>query len=168
MLGHLEGGRYAGEILDFASAGFGIEPFDIASLTLFDGGAHIDFDEVTGTDDIGSHLTQFVVGADESGEGDDAGIDKEFGYLCDAADVLASVFGSEAEIVVDTRTDVVAIKDATEQSAPVQLTLQSDGDGALAGATEAGEPHHLASLTEQRFFIGATQHLVEDWIDIVF
>ena len=48
----------------------------------------------------------------------------------------------------------------------MQLALKGNGYGALARATQAREPQHDALLAQQRFLVGAAEHLIEYGIDV--
>ena len=112
ICGDFEGGGDAGEMGDFAAAGFGVEALDIAALALFEGRGDEYFLEIVGADDLGGHLAHLFGGTDKGGDGDDARIYEEFGHFGDAADILATVLGRETEIGIDTCADIVAIEDA--------------------------------------------------------
>ena len=71
---------------------------------------------------------------------DDAGVGEQLGDLADAADVLLAVGGGEAEVLVQAVADVVAVEHVGELAALHQGVLEREGDGALAGAGQAGEP----------------------------
>ena len=151
---------------DFAAAGFGVEALDIAALALLEGRGDEDFLEIVGADDLGGHLAHLFGGTDKGGDGDDARIYEEFGHFGDAADILATVLGRETEIGIDTCADIVAIEDAAQAAAAMQLALKGNGYGALARAAQAREPQHDALLAQQRFLVGAAEHLVEYGIDV--
>lgn len=57
-----------------------------------------------------SGLASLSVGADESGDGKSTRISKELGNFSNTANVFDSVFFAEAQVLVQTKTNVVAIK----------------------------------------------------------
>ena len=48
----------------------------------------------------------------------------------------------------------------------MEFALKGNGYGALARAAQAREPQHDALLAQQRFLVGAAEHLVEYGIDV--
>ena len=114
-----EGGRNTREVFYLATACLGIEAFHIATLALFNRSRNVDFLEVVGTDDVGSHLSQFLGGTDEGSNGDDARVDKKFGHFGNASDVFLAVVGRKSQVGIDAATYVVAVENAAKQSATV-------------------------------------------------
>ncbi len=49
-------------------------------------------------------------GTDEAGEAHNTSISKQLGHLSNTADILLSVFRREAEVLVETSTDIVSIQ----------------------------------------------------------
>ena len=165
--GGFPGGGMPGNMANLMKqARLGIKAFHVATLTLLKRGAHPHFQEVVVADDVGSHGPHGVVGTDKCGDGHDAGVDKQLAHFGNTTYVLHTVGGGEAEVAVDAAADVVAVKDATEDASLLQLSLESYGDGALSGATEPGEPHHESPLRKELLLVVASEHLVENRIDI--
>ena len=79
-----------------------------------------------------------------------------FAHFCYAADILYTVFGREAQVVVDAATDVVSVQDAAQKSPLLQFTFQGDSDGAFPRTAQSGEPYHDAMLMEERFLVGTS------------
>ena len=111
--------RNARKLFYLAPACLGIQALYIAPFTLFKRCADIHFQEIILADNGLGHLAKLVVGADKGGNRDDATIDKQLAHLGNTADVLHTVGGRKAQVVVDATTDVVAIQNAAEQSALV-------------------------------------------------
>ena len=112
----LEPGIAAGELLHFAGLHLGVEPFGIAGGAGFEGGLHVDFEEIRVADDFSGEAAEFVVRRDERGNHDDAAIGEEFRHFGDASDVLETVFVGEAEVLVQARAHVVAVEDFDEMA----------------------------------------------------
>ena len=123
MSGSFERSGNTREILDLAPACLRIQPFDIAPLAFFDRSADIYFQKVLFPDNGCRHFPQIVIRADKSRYRDNACIDKELAYFGNTADILYPVFCRETEIVVDPAADIVAVQDAAQQTALVQLAL---------------------------------------------
>ncbi len=130
----------AGEVSDFASGGLGIESFDIAFFTGFEGGVDENFKEVLFADDAACEIAQFTARSDGGDKNDDTVIDKDFGQFCDAADVFQAVFIGESEVGVKTGAEVVTIKDDGEVALLVEDAFRGVGDGRFAGAGKATHP----------------------------
>src|SRR5262249_20185874 len=90
-----------------------------------------------------------AVGADEAGHGNDRAVDKELGNLADAADILFTVGGREAKVLVQAMPNVVAVEDVCQVAALDQCMLECEGNRALARPTQAGEPEGCALLFQQ-------------------
>ncbi|EEF93550.1 hypothetical protein CATMIT_01818, partial [Catenibacterium mitsuokai DSM 15897] len=78
---------------------------------------------------------------DEAHQHDQAGVGHQLGHFGDAADVLDPVGVGETQILVQTVADVVAVEDEGVVAERVQLLVDQVGDGRLARARQAGEPH---------------------------
>lgn len=87
---------------------------------------------------------------DKRGDGDGGAVREELRDLRDATDVLVAVLLAEAEVLVQTEADVVAVQAVGGDAAVAEeLVLQLDGDGGLARGGEAGEPDGEAALVAQ-------------------
>ena len=60
--------------------------------------------------DLFSQLSVTAIRTDETGDRDQSGISKEFGDLCDAADILSPIVLSETQITVESVTDVIPVQ----------------------------------------------------------
>jgi hypothetical protein len=69
------------------------------------------------------------VGGDERCQSDGGAISEEFGDFADAADVLCSVGGGEAQVGVEPEADVVAVEEVGGVPEVEEVLLQSDGYG---------------------------------------
>ena len=167
MFGCFERSGNAREILDLAPACLRIQPFDIAPLALFDRSADIYFQEVLLPDNRCRHFPQIVIRADKSRYRDNSRIDKKFAYFGDTADILYPVFSRKAEIVVDPAADIVAVQDAAQQTALVQLALKRYRHRALPGTAQPGKPHHHTALLQQTLLILPRHHPIENRIDVI-
>ena len=166
MFGCFERSGNAREILDLAPACLRIQPFDIAPLALFDRSADIYFQEVLLPDNRCRHFPQIVIRADKSRYRDNSRIDKKFAYFGDTADILYPVFSRKAEIVVDPAADIIAVQDAAQQTALVQLALKRYRHRALPGTAQPGKPHHHTALLQQTLLILPCHHPIENRIDV--
>lgn len=61
-------------------------------------------------------------------------------HLSDTPDVLLSVLGREAKVLVQAEADVVAIESVGLETKVEEVLLESNGDGGLAGGRETSEP----------------------------
>jgi len=61
-------------------------------------------------------------------------------YLSDTSDVLLSVLGGEAKVLVQAEADVVAIESVGLETKVEEVLLESNGDGGLARGRETSEP----------------------------
>src|SRR6185295_19526301 len=97
---------------------------------------------------------------------DDPVRDEKFGHLCAASDVLQAIRLTEAEVVVDASSHVVAIEHHTIPTLVVQHLLERDGDGGLATTAESGHPDHLAELAKQRLLVRPLEQAVLDRMQV--
>lgn len=67
-------------------------------------------------------------------------------YLAYPADVLVAVLLGEAEVLVQTEADVVAVQAVGSVAEVEQVLLKSGGDGRLARGRQTGEPESEALL----------------------
>lgn len=159
VLGGLVGGADAGELLYLAGAGLLVEALGIALLGDGDGDVDVDLDEgqglVVGAAGAGGgvqlagDLAVGLVGRDEGGQGNGAGVGEQLGDLGDAANVLVAVLFAEAQVLVEAEADVVAVEAVGGQAEVQQVLLEGGGDGRLARGAQAGEPDgHAALLAE--------------------
>ena len=61
-------------------------------------------------------------------------------HLGDTPDVLLSVLGREAKVLVQAEPDVVAIESVGLETKVEEVLLESNGDGGLARGRETSEP----------------------------
>jgi hypothetical protein len=61
-------------------------------------------------------------------------------YLSDTPDVLLSVLGREAKILVQAEPDVVAVQSVGLETKVEEVLLESNGNGRLSRGGETGEP----------------------------
>ena len=95
------------------------------------------------------------VGGDEGGDGDDAGLGEQGGDLADAADVLVTIFGGEAEVLAQPVANVVAVEDEGGVALADEAALDGIGERGFTGAREAGQPDDGATVAEElRTFLG--------------
>src|SRR3546814_3456541 len=85
-------------------------------------------------------------GRDEVAQNDEAGVGHELRDLPDAADILDAIDVGEAEILVKSVADIVAVEQESVPSQAVQPLLDQIGYGRFASAGEAGEPQHARTL----------------------
>ena len=73
---------------------------------------------------------------DEGGEADDATIGEELGHFRDTTDVLLAVLRREAQVLVESMSDVVAIETVRGNSLRHEVLLQSEADRRLSGSRQ--------------------------------
>ena len=112
-LGGFVWGVDAGEILELSGACFFVETLSVALFADFERRGDVDFEELNPSfaRDLTGSAAVVLVGRDEGGDDDDAGVGEELGGFGDAADVFHAVFGGEAEVAVEPVADVVAVED---------------------------------------------------------
>lgn len=145
-----------GELGDLALARLLVKSLGVTLLGDFHGDVDPDLDEWQAGLTAGTFgLVQFArkisvcaVGADEACDGDRAGVREQFGHLGDAADVLLAVFGREAEILVQTEPDVVAVQAVGGFAVGFakQGLFESHGNGGFAARRETCQPDCQALL----------------------
>ena len=156
-----EGAVFAGEVLDFAACGFGVEAFDVALFAGFVAGFDVDFEEVFLAEDAACEVAKFAARGDGGDEGDDAVFEEEFGGFGDAADVFEAVVVGEAEVGVEAGAEVIAIEDGGEAALLVEDAFGGVGDGGFAGAGEAAHPDDESALFEEGLLVVAVEEAVE-------
>ena len=160
MLRHLKRSTDSREFLYLTTSGTGVKPLDIAAFAFLQGCGDIYFNKVLGSNDVTCQLAIFVCWGDECCEGDDPCVDKELAYFGDATDVFPTILCGETESGIYARTDIIAVKDAAEQTTLMQLALHAQGNGTFARAAEACEPNHQSTLVEQSLLVLACHHAV--------
>jgi hypothetical protein len=61
-------------------------------------------------------------------------------YLSDTPDVLLSVLGREAKVLVQAEPDVVAVQPVGLETKVEEVLLKGNGNGGLSRGRETGEP----------------------------
>ncbi len=142
-LGRLVGRVDAGEVGELAAPRLGVEALDVARLGDLERRVDEHLDELALADAArGPSARSARNGEMNDDEHDQAGVDHQLGDLGDAADVLDPVGVGEAEVLVEPVADVVAVEQVgVARRAACSLLLDQVGDGRLAGAGQAGEPH---------------------------
>lgn len=85
-------------------------------------------------------ITVRPVGADEAGESDRAAVCKQLCNLAYTSNVFIAVLLAEAQVLVQPKTNVVAVETVRSQPQVEEMLLQSDGNGGLAGGGQPSEP----------------------------
>ena len=140
LLGRLVRVVDTGEAFDLTGAGLFVQAFRVACLARFERCLDVYFDELAHRNQLANVVAVLAIGRNERGRRQDAGIGHQSCDLADAADILGSVLGREAEILVEAMAHVVAIEQVGVDPHLVQLVLHRVGDGALARAAQTGEP----------------------------
>lgn len=129
----LEGTVPAGEVLDFALGGLGIEAFDIAGGAGFVASPDINLEKISAENAAGD-IAEFAARGDGGDDRDDALGGEKPGDLGDAADVFEAVIVREAKVRVEAGAHVIAIEDDRGAALLVQHALGGIGDGGFSGA----------------------------------
>ncbi len=97
---------------DFAVACALVEAFDVSRFAGCQRCIHVDFEELDATfeRDFTGTTTIGLIGGDERGHDDDAGVGHELGNFGDASNVFGSVFVREAEVCVEAVAYVVSVE----------------------------------------------------------
>jgi len=144
--GLLVGAGDAGEVLDLAGAGLGIEALGVALFAHRQISGAMDLDEIASLDQGAGPAAVGAERGDEGGEHYHAGIEEQLGHLADAADVLLPVGVGEAQVGAEAVAHVVAIEHVAGQPLLEQGRIHRIGKGALAGAAQAREPEDGAAV----------------------
>jgi hypothetical protein len=67
-------------------------------------------------------------------------------YLSDSSDVLVAIFLAKSQVLVQAKSDVVAVEPVGSETQVQQVLLQSRGDGGFTGCAETSEPDGHATL----------------------
>ena len=139
----------AGEALDLPSPGFGIETLRVTAFSNGKRRMNMHFNEWNASGQVArAHAVAIgSVRADHANNGYDAGPRHQQRGFARTANRFLPSSGIEPDTGVQAMAKIVAIK-ATGQAADLQeAVFHVHGDGALAGATQAGEPRGDAALT---------------------
>lgn len=86
-----------------------------------------------------------LIGTDEAGDAHNATISEQLGHLRDTPDVLFTVLGGEAQVLVQACAHVVAIQRVGRDALADQILFQSKRDGGLTSAGETSQPDGAAA-----------------------
>ena len=151
IFGLLVGGGDAGKVGDLPGTGFFIEALGIAIFADLQVALYEDFDEVAVVEQGPDPLAILLVGGDEGGDDDGAGVGEQLGHLAHPADVLLPVSGGEAEVTIQAVADVVAIQGVGVVAQVEEFLFQVYRQGRFPGAGEAGEPDNRAPVAVAAF-----------------
>ena len=167
MFGHFKRCRNSGEILNFPSACLGIQPFHIPLFAFFQRSTYENFQKIILSDNIRRHFTDIIIRADKCRNRNDTAVQKQFGDFGDTTDVLHTVGFGEAQIVIDTAADIVAVQNTAKQSALMELALQCNRNRAFSRSAQTCKPDHHAVLSQKFFFVLPRHHAVKDRIYMI-
>jgi hypothetical protein len=131
------------ELGDLALSGFLVQTLGVTLFSDLDGDIDPDLNE--GDTRLAAGSLGFVkctsliavgaIGRDEGCDGDGARVSEELGDLGDSANVLLTILGAEAQVLVQTEADIVAVQTVGSEVVGVaeKCLLKCDGDGGLAG-----------------------------------
>ncbi len=128
------------ETLNFAGAGFLVEPLRIPFLADFDRGIDEHFDEIARLQACSNCVAVLAIRADERGQSDRARLAKQIGHSPDAADILFAILSGKAQPEplgeflamplleqgrrgVQTHPHVVAVQHKAPQAAGMELVV---------------------------------------------
>lgn len=173
VLRSLVRGTDARELLDLTSLGLLVETLGVTLLGFFDGDVNEDFDEgewgvgVLGIGvKVAGDLAVGFVGRDEGCKGDGGGVGEKFGdlvvatlasrrvrlrgyigtYLSDSSNVLYSILGREAQVLVQAESDIVTVQSVGLEAKVEEMLLESGGNSRLSRRRQASEPDGAALL----------------------
>ena len=135
------------EALDDPGPGLLVEALHVPLLALLQRGGHVDLIEGKAVllVELPGEVPVLLEGGDEGAERHHAAVSEELPHLGHPADVLLAVLGSEAEVLVQPRPDVVAVQPVGRDAPGHEVLLQGEGDGRLPGPAEPREPDGAAS-----------------------
>lgn len=147
-------GRDAREFLDLTRSGLLVQSLGVSLLALLDACIDKDFDKGQRWLVLGVQLACQVsvcrVGRDERGDCQRGAGTEERGHLGDPSNVLLAVLGAEAEVLVESKSDVVAVETKGRLVLVEQVLFQCRRNGRLARGRQARQPDGGALLLEQR------------------
>ena len=175
LLWRLVGCADTRELFDLARSGLFVQTFGVTSFSLLN--RHVDehLDEgerrVVALDfgvEVARDLAVGFVGRYEGGQGNGCGVGEEFGdlgmslsaiaspqdsnevpYLSNPPNVLFTVFGREAQVLVQTEAHIVAVQSVCRKAKLEEMLLESDRNRRLSRRREASEPDGAALLLSQ-------------------
>src|SRR4029453_14090857 len=154
------------KVLDLAGSGLFVQAFGVARLAHLQRGIDKNFQKIAGTAPLLDQLANGgpigAIGADKCGERDYSPGGEQPRNRADAADIFCTVLGAEAQAEtigigltirgehgrrgVETMANIVAVEEKTVDTPLVEQVIDEVGDGALARARQAREPHHAAAM----------------------
>eukprot|EP00955_Chlamydomonas_euryale_P044728 352958-Chlamydomonas_euryale.AAC.13 len=120
--------------LQLARARLLVQAFGISLFAHGDGDLHVHLDKLACLQPRAHRVAVRPVRADEADESQQARVREELGDLADAADVLLSIVGAEAQIFVQAVTDVVAVEQRRQSPLLRQRVLKRARHRRLTGA----------------------------------
>ena len=93
-------------------------------------------------------------------------VGEQFRDLGDPPDVLGAVGGREAEVLVQSEADVVAVEAVSREGVLQQVLFEGGGDGGFAGGGEAGEPDCEAGLVSEGGALGVREGGVPGYVSV--
>lgn len=178
--------------LELAGSGELVQAFRIASFADLQRGINEDLQKVTRTcrvrrcprraaNDPANAVAVSAIGADKSGQRDQAGVAKQFRDTANPTNVFLPVLRSKGQTEsagkaltifsrqpigtgIQTVADVVSIEQVAGNSALGEQGINRIGDRALAAATESGKPDNAAALPLDGVFVPTNQGLIgREW-----
>jgi hypothetical protein len=107
------------------------------------------FQKVVGADDSPDPLTVFTHGGDETTQGDKAGIEKQVDHFGDPAEILAALFGAEAQTGAQAMADIVAIQDKGAAAQDMELLFHGMGKRGFPGPGKPRKPEGAGTMAIQ-------------------
>jgi hypothetical protein len=117
-----------------------VETLGIPTLALGEIALHVDLEKSAFRHEAPGKGAVNCIGGDESREHDVSQVVQERGNFRNASDVLRTVVVGEAEIAVETVTEVVTVQACNADVALEELPFNRGGERGLAGSRESGEP----------------------------
>lgn len=87
--------------------------------------------------DLARHLTIVGEGRNEAADGHHSAVGKQLGHLAHAANVFLAIGGREAQVLVQSGANVVAVQSVGRNAPGYQVRLQFEGNRGLSSSTEA-------------------------------
>lgn len=112
-----------GEAPDKPLPGFLVQAFDIPAFAYRHRSVDINFNKIGRTDNLPCQCPHLALRADERIDTENSRVQEQTSYLGNPAYILHAVFLREAEILVDSTADIIAVQDFWKKALFKQTTL---------------------------------------------
>jgi len=155
------GGADTGEVRNLSGSCLFIDSFHVPTLTHLERRVDKHLEEIIRADNFPCHIPHVLGRTDKAVHRHHPALHKELRHLGDPADILCPVRFSEAQVIIDSGTDVIPVQHLRQVALRSKLPFSMPCKRRLSRPGQPGQPQRATPLPEHLFLVIATENLIK-------